>query len=281
MNTGDRKYWKFYAKMKLSGNWGIAIAAMLAVGAVNLVGNILAVKLFPGDTVLPLVLSEIFVFVVSLIGMIFSTGYSYMLLNICRGREYKLGNLLYMFHNQPDRVLVAGLVVALLNALAQIPFYYVTYMVDPGSTMEGMLHWYQLLLGAWLIAMVLSVILTVPFALTFYFLADNPEMGGIEALKVSMHAMKGHIWQYLMLELSFVPLFFLSILTLYIGVLWLVPYMQFSETAFYMYVTGELDQQKQAHDRGEREKIEQCLSRDQEETEELTKQNKDDYNSEA
>ena len=281
MNTGDRKYWKFYAKMKLSGNWGIAIAAMLAVGAVNLVGNILAVKLFPGDTVLPLVLSEIFVFVVSLIGMIFSTGYSYMLLNICRGREYKLGNLLYMFHNQPDRVLVAGLVVALLNALAQIPLYYVTYMVDTGSTIEGMLHWYQLLLGAWLIAMVLGVILTVPFALTFYFLADNPEMGGIEALKVSMHAMKGHIWQYLMLELSFVPLFFLSILTLYIGLLWLVPYMQFSETAFYMYVTGELDQQKQAHDRGEREKIEQCLSRDQEETEELTKQNKDDYNSEA
>ena len=281
MNTGDRKYWKFYAKMKLSGNWGIAIAAMLAVGAVNLVGNILAVKLFPGDTVLPLVLSEIFVFVVSLIGMIFSTGYSYMQLNICRGREHKLGNLLYMFHNQPDRVLVAGLVVALLNALAQIPLYYVTYMVDTGSTIEGMLHWYQLLLGAWLIAMVLGVILTVPFALTFYFLADNPEMGGIEALKVSMHAMKGHIWQYLMLELSFVPLFFLSILTLYIGVLWLVPYMQFSETAFYMYVTGELDQQKQAHDRGEREKIEQCLSRDQEETEELTKQNKDDYNSEA
>lgn len=281
MNTGDRKYWKFYAKMKLSGNWGIAIAAMLAVGAVNLVGNILAVKLFPGDTVLPLVLSEIFVFVVSLIGMIFSTGYSYMLLNICRGREYKLGDLLYMFHNQPDRVLVAGLVVALIDTVVQIPFYYVTYMVEPGTTVEGMMHWYQLLLGAWVIAMVLSIILTVPFALAFYFLADNPNMGGIEALKASTRAMKGHIWQYLMLELSFVPLFFLSILTLYIGLLWLVPYMQFSETAFYMYVTGELDQQKQAHDRAEREKIEQCLNRDQEETEELTKQNKDDYNSEA
>ena len=213
--------------------------------------------------------------------MIFSTGYSYMLLHICRGREYKLGDLLYMFHNQPDRVLVAGLVVALIDTVVQIPFYYVTYMVEPGTTVEGMMHWYQLLLGAWVIAMVLSIILTVPFVLAFYFLADNPDMGGIEALKASTRAMKGHIWQYLMLELSFVPLFFLSILTLYIGLLWLVPYMQFSETAFYMYVTGELDQQKQAHDRGEREKIEQCLNRDQEETEELTKQNKDDYNSEA
>ena len=29
--TGQRKYWKSYAKSNLKGNWGIAIAAMLAV----------------------------------------------------------------------------------------------------------------------------------------------------------------------------------------------------------------------------------------------------------
>ena len=27
--TGQRKYWKSYAKSNLKGNWGIAIAAML------------------------------------------------------------------------------------------------------------------------------------------------------------------------------------------------------------------------------------------------------------
>ena len=131
--TGQRKYWKSYAKSNLKGNWGIAIAAMLAVVAVNFIGNIFAVQLFPGDSVFALVLSEIFVFIVSLIGMIFSTGYSYMQLNICRGRDYSLSDLLYMFHNQPDRVLVAGLVVALIDTVVQIPFYYVTYMVNPGD----------------------------------------------------------------------------------------------------------------------------------------------------
>ena len=54
-----------------------------------------------------------------------------MQLNICRGRDYRLSDLLYMFHNQPDRVLVAGLVVALIDTVVQIPFYYVTYMVNP------------------------------------------------------------------------------------------------------------------------------------------------------
>lgn len=265
--TGQRKYWKSYAKSNLKGNWGIAIAAMLAVVAVNFIGNIFAVQLFPGDSVFALVLSEIFVFIVSLIGMIFSTGYSYMQLNICRGRDYSLSDLLYMFHNQPDRVLVAGLVVALIDTVVQIPFYYVTYMVNPGNTVESMIHWYQLLLGAWILAMVLSVIFTVPFALAFYFLADDPEMGGIEALKASTHVMKGHIWQYLMLELSFVPLLFLSLFTLYIGLLWLMPYMQFTETAFYMYVTGELDQQR--------------TDRQHTGIQEISDRTGDDYNSEA
>lgn len=58
--TGQRKYWKSYAKSNLKGNWGIAIAAMLAVVAVNFIGNIFAVQLFPGDSVFALVLSESF-----------------------------------------------------------------------------------------------------------------------------------------------------------------------------------------------------------------------------
>ena len=37
--TGQRKYWKSYAKSNLKGNWGIAIAAMLAVVAVNIKRN--------------------------------------------------------------------------------------------------------------------------------------------------------------------------------------------------------------------------------------------------
>ena len=263
--TGQRKYWKSYAKSNLKGTWGIAIAAMLAVVAVNFIGNIFAVQLFPGDSVFALVLSEIFVFIVSLIGMIFSTGYSYMQLNICRGRDYSLSDLLYMFHNQPDRVLVAGLVVALIDTVVQIPFYYVTYMVNPGETVESMIHWYQLLLGAWLLAMVLSVIFTVPFALTFYLLADNPDMGGMEALKESARLMKKHILKYWIMMLSFVPLLILSLFTMYIALLWAIPYMYMTEAVFYMDIQGELQEESV-----QRENI-------QEEEPRRT----DDYNSEA
>ncbi|MBU5480785.1 DUF975 family protein [Blautia sp. MSJ-19] len=284
MNTGQRKYWKTYAKAHLRGKWGIAIAGMLAVQGINLLGNFMAVLLFPGDSTITLVLSEIFSFIVSLIGLIFSTGYCYMQLNIYRGREYRLGDILHMFHEQSDHVLTAGLVVALLNTVAQIPLYYVIYMVDQGTTVESLMRWYKIFLVAAVLWLVLSVVLTVPFTLVFCLLADYPEMKGMEALKTSARMMKGHMGQYLILELSFLPLMFLSMISMYIGFLWLIPYMDFTETAFYLYVTGELEEQRLEQERAAREEIEQRLVSAQEDTERDFDQadvNSNDYNSEA
>lgn len=52
--------------------------------------------------------------------------------------------------------------------------------------------------------------------------------------------MKGHMMQYLVLQISFIPLMFLSILFLYVGLLWVMPYIYATNTIFYMDVTGEL-----------------------------------------
>ena len=73
---------------------------------------------------------------------------------------------------------------------------------------------------------------------------------------------------------------FLSMFTIYIGVLWLLPYMEFTETAFYLYVTGELEEQRLQQERAAREEIEQRLVAAQEEETDQTKNN-NDYNSEA
>lgn len=243
----SRKYWKSYAKRSLSGNWGISIAGMLAVTAVNFIGNMMSVELFPGSSPISIALGQIFVFIFSLIAMVFRTGYNYMLLNQARGREVSLGNLLYMFHNGPDRVLTAGFVVSLISTVAQLPFYYVMYMTDPGTTIEQQVHWVQFSAVMFVLSLVLDVILTVPFVLAFYLLADNPEMTGREALKKSAALMKKNILKYWILMLSFVPLLILSMFTMYIALLWLLPYMYMTETVFYMDILGELseDQQEQ------------------------------------
>ncbi len=235
----SRKYWKSYAKKSLEGNWGTAIAGMLAVAAVNFIGNMMAVQLFSGNSVFSLALSQIFVFIFSLIAMVFRTGYNYMLLNQARGKEFSLGNLIYLFHNNPDRVLIAGFVVSLLSTAVQVPFYYMVYMSEPGTTAEQQIQWAQMMIILFVLSLVLNVIITVPFALTFYLLADNPDMGGMEALKESARLMKKHILKYWIMMLSFVPLLILSLFTMYIALLWAIPYMYMTEAVFYMDIQGE------------------------------------------
>lgn len=279
---GNRRYWKACAKQFLSGKWGIAILAMMAAPALNTIGTMAAIKLFPGDSFLAWLLGEAFLFIVSLLSMVISTGYNFMLLNMARGREYRFGNLIYMFKKGSDGVLSAALIMALIDTVLMIPFYYMVNMTAPAAeTMEAVLEWSQPIMYSALAATVLGVVIKLPFSMAFYILADNPQMKGREALKKSASLMKGHMMQYLVLQISFIPLMFLSILFLYVGLLWVMPYIYATNTIFYMDVTGELKETHKKH----MHEVADWIPKELEDTaadKELQEQRTgDDYNSEA
>ena len=64
-----------------------------------------------------------------------------------------------------------------------------------------------------LIGMIVFQILIIPLEMTYYILADKPEIKGTEALKESIELMHGNFGKYLVLKLSFIPLMFLSVFT--------------------------------------------------------------------
>lgn len=78
-----------------------------------------------------------------------------------------------------------------------------------------------------------GIIMAFAYAMTPYILVDNPEMKAIDAIRKSRSMMKGHKFDFFYLGLSFIGWILLSILTLGIGLLWLIPYMQTSMAAFY------------------------------------------------
>lgn len=246
--NGDRRYWKSYAKEFLRGKWGIAIIGMMAAPFVNTVGMMVAGNLFPGTAFPAWILGEIFLLIVSLLSMIVSTGYNYMLLNMARGREYRMGDLFCMFRKGSDGILVAGFIISLIDTVMMIPFYYLSNATVPaGETLEAFYIWMRPIIISMLAGMLLGMVIKLPFSMTFYILADEPQMKGTRALKKSAELMKGHMWKFLVLQLSFVPLIILSFFTFYIALVWVMPYMQAAMTAFYMDVTGELEERRRKH----------------------------------
>ena len=92
-----------------------------------------------------------------------------------------------------------------------------------------------------LLFIVPGIIASYRYALAPYLMAENPDMGVMEAIARSKERMNGSKWRLFCLQLSFIGWNLLCMLTLGIGYLWLTPYQNAAEAAFYLEVTGRAD----------------------------------------
>ena len=83
-----------------------------------------------------------------------------------------------------------------------------------------------------------GIIATYSYAMTEFILAENPDLTASEAIARSKEMMSGNRWRLFCLHFSFIGWDILSALTLGIGNLWLRPYKQAANAAFYREITG-------------------------------------------
>ena len=95
------------------------------------------------------------------------------------------------------------------------------------------LLWFMLLI-------IPGIIKSYSYSMTYYVLEDNPDLSGDKAIEESMRLMDGHKWELFRLHLSFIGWALLCIiLPLGIGFLWLIPYMNTAQAAFYENLKAE------------------------------------------
>ena len=86
----------------------------------------------------------------------------------------------------------------------------------------------------WMLLLIIpGIIAAISYSMTFYILADDNSIGAMDAIDKSKKMMNGYKWKYFCLGLRFIGWALLCILTLGIGFLWLMPYMQVSMAKFY------------------------------------------------
>lgn len=247
----SRRELKNYAKQAMSGKYGILILAFVAVQALALISSMISSALFPGEETIDIVLSYAFTFILTLLINVVAAGMNYMYLNIARGKAYSLNDLFYFYRHHPDRVIVAGFFMAVLNLLTMLPYTIYSNANLPGedASVEVLITWLYTGAVLMIVGMIVYQILVIPLEMTYYILADKLELKSTEAMKESLEMMHGNFGRYLMLKISFIPLMFLSVFTFYIALLWIFPYMAMTEVMFYRDLTGELKVQKEEEER--------------------------------
>lgn len=84
-----------------------------------------------------------------------------------------------------------------------------------------------------LLLIVPGIIATYSYSMVFFILADDNNIKVKDALRKSKEIMNGYKLKYFYLNLRFIGWGILSLLTLGIGFLWLIPWMQTSQAKFY------------------------------------------------
>ncbi len=85
-----------------------------------------------------------------------------------------------------------------------------------------------------LLLIIPGIIAAIGYSQAFFILSDHPELDTEEILRRSKKMMDGHKMRFFLLSLRFFGLVLLSALTLFIGLLWLLPYFQVTLATFYL-----------------------------------------------
>ena len=161
---------------------------------------------------------------------VFNIGLSLCCLNLACGQAMKISDVFYGFRNQFSKSLKLATVLVLLGQLYNLPGKIITQLAGAGADWQTLLPFLLVYIGG----IVIYIILNLNISQVFLLLLDFPDHSAGELIKLSAHIMKGHKARLFYIQLSFIPLLLLSLLTVFIGNLWLTPYMNLTYTFFFL-----------------------------------------------
>ena len=132
----------------------------------------------------------------------------------------------------PLSVGVASYSISITNDLFDSNKLFDGFKIFVKSAVAGLIYYLVIILG-FVLLIVPGIYAALTFSQVFYIISQNNDIGIKEAFKQSSTMMKGHKWQLFKLIIRYVFYLILSVFTLFIWALWLIPQMNVSFAIFF------------------------------------------------
>ncbi len=245
---------KALAKEQLLGNYGKiagAFAVILAIyftvfsiayaaGMASIIGTAFVVgRQATSTTIVSSIIVILITLIIAALFCCMEVGLIYMALQISRGNKVELKDVFFSFSHHPDKVLGLFFLFSFINLLISAPvsalqIIFEEEVMDIGSTM----FWLYIVL--YLVSIVGSGILSLVYALRFYYYCDHPDMKALDCARQSRITLRGHKGRLFYMALSFLGWYCLVLLSCGLAALWVTPYALTVLANFYRELNGEL-----------------------------------------
>lgn len=221
---------KSMAKGQLIDKYSTVIAALLMIFSITSAMTILAGNIIGTNTIWSIIASYIATFLIQLILGIFITGLVRFYLNIACSLPYTVNDVFYSFSHETNKAVILAFFRTLIGFIPFLPFYIVkSFYISKNSQILLILT-----IVLFVIGLVIFIFLNLIYSQIYYLLIDLPSYTPVKIMQLSAKLMKGNLFRLFYIELSFIPLYLLGILSCGIGFLWVIPYSLATKANYYL-----------------------------------------------
>ncbi len=174
--------------------------------------------------------------IIFLLSNVLTGGTIYIHLHIARGKNAVLTDVFRYFNRRPDRFILSALLLTGMSFACMLPAIALTVYSVPTDTIPV----YVLTALAWVLTLIPLLFLSLTYALTGYLLVEQPDSRIPDVFRQSRRLMEGHKKQMLYVNVSFLGMYLLSILSAGIGFLWVIPYRSQTLAELYRSIQREV-----------------------------------------
>ena len=157
-------------------------------------------------------------------------GMALICLKLSSGQVAVFADLLEGYRTNPERTFLISLGISVPQNLVLLPFDLIfgAYLRDYASARI------PALVISGILGFGLAIFFSLSLGLGYFLMYDFPSLSASDTLRETWKRMKGHKARLLTLELSFIPMLLLVVLSFGIGYFWVFPYMEETIALFYL-----------------------------------------------
>ncbi len=229
-NTLSRRSLKAKARRTLSGNYGFLALITVLINAANLIFSAALGDLFDsGSGIWNALLQLAAALVVNIFYYLLVAGQTRIYMKLCIDQSCSFRDLIFAFSNQPEQIALFAVIMYVLETVELYGISLFIRQILYGSSTTVLF----LLLAVYLISLVVFCWIQLSLSLVLYLYNESPERSMTELLHESWSLMKGMRIRLFLLNLSFLGMKLLGLLSFGIGLLFVAPYQQMTLAYFY------------------------------------------------
>jgi uncharacterized membrane protein len=174
-------------------------------------------------------INQIITLVVNILLGILVSGKAYLYMNLVYSQTISASDIFFGLRQHPEKAVILQSLFVVVDFLTSLPASLLFFFFFRTQST----NMYTALLLVLVLGIVVNVYVSLTYSQAFFLLHDFPERSAKELLLTSRNLMQGNRLRLLYLNLSFIPLYILGVVSLFIPLLWISVYRYASVAAFY------------------------------------------------